>query len=1517
MGVISASLGAMGPLVVKLDKLLQDPPQGCSASVKELLKDVTDMSSCLQQLSEVENPSPPAKCWMNEARDLSYTMEDFIDSLLFVQPANPSLVPDKIQNTRSLGKWFSHVKTLRKRLEWHEQIAATLSEFKEYAQDAIHRHKVYVLPNSNIEGTSSNRVVSAGPILPTPYEENADIVIDGRMNEFINSLANDGDKQLKVVSVLGPACLGKTTLVKVLYHKFGKRYDCKAFIRVSKNPDMKKLLHDILLQLQQQDAPKYYSELELIDDIKYNLQNKRYLLIVDDVWTASVWSIINHAFPKGNHGSRIITTTQAEDVALTCCGYQPDNVFEVKPLDDDHSRKLFFNRLFGSEGNCPDQFKEDSDEIIELCGGLPLATVSIASLLASQPARTTELLRYIHKSLGSCFLASSSSERTRHALNLSFNNLPQYLKTCLLYLGMYPEGYTFCKDDLLKQWIAECLIGITEGQDMEKVAESYIYELIHRRFIQPICINYYNEVLSFTVHDVVHDLIAHKAAEEDFIVAINYNLKNAALYHKARRLTLLFDDARYAKTPKNIIESQVRSLSYFGLFESMPSITEFNHVRVLNLQLSSSYGVSTGLGHYDNPVDLSVISELSRLRYLKIASNLCIKLPDYMGGLHCLETIDIMDAVVVRFGRVAHLPYFLHYLYLSLRAERNVQNWIREMLVLAKLKHLHDLRLTFSSAQFLSRKQHMLLLWDFISGHENLRTIVIACDSSDNITGGASDTIISWDDMAPPPLLQKFEFSLHSGMTFSQIPKWVGKLGNLSILKISVRILEMDSVDILRGLCTLTALSLYVRRTSSKRILFQKSAGFSFLRYLKLRFSTGISWLKFEEDAMPNLLKLKLVFDSTPRIDQYLHGIISIDHMLTLREISVKFGGAAFDLECVMRNFVSNHSKNPTINIPSVEYFADVDGRTKLNQQQHEIMKEGSDVYYKQQPDKIVEDEPDGSYRQQTDEIVEDEIMEEEPDEYYKQQPEEIPHDELDKSYKHQPDKIVDTTADKRSHDSLHAFTLDELISATSNFSAKNLLSKDSFGTTTIYKGTLDSELMVAVTKLTSRSKVDKWLFGYLHMKRHPHLVRLLGYCNHDDHNTLVHEFMSRGSLKHHLLETNLIASLPWLTRLKIAVGAAKGLAFLHESGRQMMEDTGFTTSSILLDSDYTAKLWGFSLVKDCPQCDGMQRPDAWAAKDVHNFGVVLLQLLAGRQSVDTKRLLDCQENYAKRSNSLVSNSISISKSNPKTDYSLGGMEQLHHLMDECLEGKHSLSAAWSAVKIARQCMNSTPEERPRMCDVVDALEPLLSDDRGDQDGQLLARGKPESDKTNLVGVEWFISSKAGGGTEEEEDMKLTKQPADDGEGKPKQKEITGQAKNEGQLLTSDKPEPHVVTPFRIAAKRMNKQHTLVRHFVRSVKSKSKKTNLLQCFITSKAGGTENEKDMKLTKEQAARGKRKPKKANLLRCFISTVSGTTEEEGKPKQTTKQAKNQVQILTNNNDLESNFFEKEDYLSLCTE
>ncbi|RCV20806.1 hypothetical protein SEVIR_4G086700v4 [Setaria viridis] len=300
----------------------------------------------------------------------------------------------------------------------------------------------------------------------------------------------------------------------------------------------------------------------------------------------------------------------------------------------------------------------------------------------------------------------------------------------------------------------------------------------------------------------------------------------------------------------------------------------------------------------------------------------------------------------------------------------------------------------------------------------------------------------------------------------------------------------------------------------------------------------------------------------------------------------------------------------------------------------------------------------------------------------------------------------------------LHAFTLDELKAATKNFSTANFLGEGGFGP--VYKGFVDARLRpgldpqhVAVKYLDLESGGvqghREWLAEvvYLGMLSHPHLVKLVGFCNEDDQRMLVYEYMPRGSLENHLFK-NLLASLPWSTRLKIAVGAAKGLAFLHEAETPVIY-RDFKASNILLDSDYTAKLSDFGLAKEGPQGDathvttrvmgthGYAAPEyiltghLTAKSDVYSFGVVLLELLTGRRSVDKRRrgreqnLVDWARPYLRRA------------------------DRLHRVMDPSLEMQYSARAAEKAAKVAHQCLQSVPKARPSMRDVVGALEPLLA----------------------------------------------------------------------------------------------------------------------------------------------------------------------------------------------------------------
>ncbi|KAG6494424.1 hypothetical protein ZIOFF_049449 [Zingiber officinale] len=263
----------------------------------------------------------------------------------------------------------------------------------------------------------------------------------------------------------------------------------------------------------------------------------------------------------------------------------------------------------------------------------------------------------------------------------------------------------------------------------------------------------------------------------------------------------------------------------------------------------------------------------------------------------------------------------------------------------------------------------------------------------------------------------------------------------------------------------------------------------------------------------------------------------------------------------------------------------------------------------------------------------------------------------------------------------LHVFTLAELRAVTRNFSMTNFIGSGGFGP--VYKGFVDDKLRPGLPAQFVAVKSLDLEGGQGH--RELTTCDLIG-----------------------LTLTGSLASLPWSTRIKIAVGAAKGLAFLHQS-RQPVIYRDFKASNILLDSDYTAKLSDFGLAKDGPEGEdthvstrvmgthGYAAPEyvmtghLTKKSDVYSFGVVLLELLSGRRSVDKtrppreKNLVEWARPYLNHPTKFV------------------------RVIDTHLEGLYSATATQNVAAIAYKCLSLKPKLRPDMHAVVDALEPLLN----------------------------------------------------------------------------------------------------------------------------------------------------------------------------------------------------------------
>ncbi|XP_037441877.1 receptor-like cytoplasmic kinase 176 isoform X4 [Triticum dicoccoides] len=303
---------------------------------------------------------------------------------------------------------------------------------------------------------------------------------------------------------------------------------------------------------------------------------------------------------------------------------------------------------------------------------------------------------------------------------------------------------------------------------------------------------------------------------------------------------------------------------------------------------------------------------------------------------------------------------------------------------------------------------------------------------------------------------------------------------------------------------------------------------------------------------------------------------------------------------------------------------------------------------------------------------------------------------------------------------SLKIFSYDDLRLATRRFRANAMTGEGGFGC--VCKGWIDENtfspckpgtgipVAVKIFNPESLQEHQEWLAEINHLGHlsHPNLVKLFGYCLEDEYLLLVYEFLPHGSLENHLFRRGSCQPLSWNLRMKVALGAAKALAYLH-STNIIVRDV--KNSNILLDTDYNVKLTGFGLAVNGPvgeECHlstrimgtyGYAAPEYVATGhltqkcDIYGFGVLLLEMLSGRRALDPDRpaeephLVDWARPYLKHKH------------------------KIRCVIDAKLGGIYSFGAVQKIAALALECVCSDPKKRPAMDSVVSVLEGVQEDE--------------------------------------------------------------------------------------------------------------------------------------------------------------------------------------------------------------
>ncbi|XP_010269866.1 PREDICTED: probable receptor-like protein kinase At5g47070 isoform X2 [Nelumbo nucifera] len=314
----------------------------------------------------------------------------------------------------------------------------------------------------------------------------------------------------------------------------------------------------------------------------------------------------------------------------------------------------------------------------------------------------------------------------------------------------------------------------------------------------------------------------------------------------------------------------------------------------------------------------------------------------------------------------------------------------------------------------------------------------------------------------------------------------------------------------------------------------------------------------------------------------------------------------------------------------------------------------------------------------------------------------------------------------------LRVFSFSELRNATNDFNRMLKIGEGGFGS--VYKGFIkppngQGEKTVVAVKKLNRDGLQghkQWVaeVQFLGVVDHPNLVKLIGYCAVDGERgiqrLLVYEFMPNKSLEDHLF-SKAFPSLPWKRRLEIVLGAAEGLAYLHEGLEIQVIYRDFKSSNVLLDENFKPKLSDFGLAREGPADGhthvstavvgtyGYAAPDyvetghLTTKSDVWSFGVVLYEILTGRRSLERNRprmeqkLLEWVRQFPVDSRKFCM------------------------IMDPRLQNQYSLNAARRIAKLADSCLCKNPKDRPKMSRVVESLKEAI---------QVCEEGSPSEKRT-------------------------------------------------------------------------------------------------------------------------------------------------------------------------------------------